>query len=131
MKIRFVLAFSIAAITLSAHAQEVSDTIATQNINEVVVKGERPQVKSENGAMVVDLPNMVKDKPVTNILESLAYLPGVTTQGGTINLAGVSSTTIIINGEVSQMSLQPLYQLLYSMPVSRPKQVAVMHAAPA
>ena len=131
MKIRFVLAFSIAAITLSVHAQEVSDTIATQNINEVVVKGERPQVKSENGAMVVDLPNMVKDKPVTNILESLAYLPGVTTQGGTINLAGASSTTIIINGELSQMSLQQLYQLLYSMPVSRLKQVEVMHAAPA
>ena len=74
---------------------------------------------------------MVKDKPVTNILESLAYLPGVTTQGGTINLAGASSTTIIINGEVSQMSLQQLYQLLYSMPVSRLKQVEVMHAAPA
>lgn len=131
MKKRFLIAFGIASVTLSAHTQEVSDTIATQNLKEVVVKGERPQVKSENGAMVVDLPTIVKDKPVTNILESLAYLPGVTTQGGTINLAGASSTTIIINGEVSQMSLQQLYQLLYSMPVSRLKLVEVMYAAPA
>lgn len=116
---------------MSAQAQVVSDTIATQYINEVVVEAERPPVKSENGAMVVDLPNIVKDKPVTNILESLVYLPGVTSQGGAISLVGASSTTIIINGEVSQMSLQQLYQLLYSMPVSRLKQVEVMPAAPA
>lgn len=116
---------------MSTHAQGVSDTIATQYLKEVVVKAERPQIKSENGAMVVDLPNIVKDKPVTNILESLVYLPGVISQGGAISLVGASSTTIIINGEVSQMSLQQLYQLLYSMPVSRLKQVEVMQAAPA
>lgn len=131
MKNLFAIAFCFFIISLNAHAQEVSDTIASQNIKEVVVKGERSQVKSENGAMVVDLPNIIRDKPVTNILESLAYLPGVTTQGGAISLVGASSTTIIINGEVSQMSLQQLYQLLYSMPVSRLKQVEVMHAAPA
>ncbi len=95
------------------------------------MKAESPQVKSENGAMVVDLPNIIKDKPVTNILEALVYLPGVTSQGGAISLVGANSTTIIINGEVSQMSLQQLYQLLYSMPVSRLKQVEVMQAAPA
>jgi len=81
--------------------------------------------------MVVDLPNIVKDKPVTNILEALAYLPGVTAQNGIFSLAGAGSTTIIINGDASQMSLQQLYQLLYSMPVSRLKQVEVMHSAPA
>lgn len=131
MKIRFILTIYFAIITLSIQAQEVSDTIATQHLKEVVVKGEHPQVKSENGAIVVDLPNIVKDRPVTNILESLVYLPGVISQGGAISLVGTSSTTIIINGEVSQMSLQQLYQLLYSMPVSRLKQVEIMQAAPA
>lgn len=131
MKIRFAIFIYFTVITMSIQAQEVSDTIATQYIKEVTVKAERPQVKSENGVMVVDLPNIVKDKPVTNILESLVYLPGVISQGGAISLAGAGSTTIIINGEVSQMSLQQLYQLLYSMPVSRLKHVEVMQAAPA
>ena len=131
MRIRFIIFICFAIITMSVQAQEVSDTIANQRLKEAVVKAERPQVKSESGAMVVDLPNIVKDKPVTNILESLVYIPGVISQGGVISLWGASSTTIIINGEVSQMSLQQLYQLLYSMPVSRLKQVEVMQAAPA
>ncbi|MCD8210337.1 MAG: TonB-dependent receptor, partial [Prevotella sp.] len=114
-----------------AQAQEVSDTIGTQYIKEVVVKAERPYVKSENGAMVVDLPGIVKDKPVNNILESLFYLPGVTNQEGGISLVGANSTTIIINGEASQMSTEQLYQLLYSMPISRLKQVELIQAAPA
>lgn len=131
MKILFVIFIYFIGVIMSIQAQEVSDTIATQSIKEVEIIAERPPIKSENGAMVVDLPNIVKDKPVTNILESLVYLPGVTSQGGAISLVGASSTTIIINGEVSQMSLQQLYQLLYSMPVSRLKQVEVMQAAPA
>lgn len=56
---------------------EVADTLATQQLNEVVVNGEKPQVKSQDGILVVDLPGIVKDKPVTNILEALGYLPGV------------------------------------------------------
>lgn len=128
---RFAIFIYFTLIVMSIRAQGASDTIATKYLQEVVVKAERPQIKSENGIMVVDLPNIVKDKPVTNILESLVYLPGVISQGGAISLVGASSTTIIINGEVSQMSLQQLYQLLYSMPVSRLKQVEVMQAAPA
>ena len=131
MKMRIIIFIYLTIITMSIQAQEVSDTIASQTLKEVIVEGERPQVKSENGTMVVDLPNIVKNKPVTNILESLVYLPGVISQGGAISLVGASSTTIIINGEVSQMSVQQLYQLLYSMPVSRLKQVEVMQATPA
>jgi len=131
MNVRLTLLFIIITLPICAHAQDASDTITTQTIGEVVVKGERPQVKSENGAMIVDLPSIVKDKPVTNILEALAYLPGAISQNGVISIAGTGQTAIVINGEASQMSLQQMYQLLYSMPVSRLKQVEVMYSAPA
>lgn len=115
----------------SAAATETPDTIAMQQLNEVVVEGEKPQVRAKDGIMVVDLPGIVKDKPVTNILEALGYLPGVISNNGTIGLAGASEVSIILNGEPTSMPLQNLYQLLYTTPVDRLKNVEIMYSAPA
>lgn len=122
----------IGAMVVSALAQnEVADTVAVQRLDEVIVKGEKPQVKGQDGIMVVDLPAMVRDKPVTNVLEALGYLPGVINNNGLIGLAGASDVTIILNGELTNMPLQNLYQLLYTTPVDRLKTVEVMYTAPA
>ena len=57
--------------SMVTYAQTIApDTISAQQLDEVVVKGEKPQVKGEDGIMVVDLPGIVKDKPVNNILGS-------------------------------------------------------------
>ncbi len=118
--------------SISAVAQkEASDTITTRQLNEVVVRGEKPQVRGEDGIMVVDLPGIVKDKPVNNILEALGYLPGVTNNNGMIGLTGSSNVTIILNGELTDMPLQNLYQFLYTTPVDRLKKVEIMYSAPA
>lgn len=117
---------------ITAYARtEVSDTISPRELNEVVVKGEKPQVRGEDGIMLVELPGIVKDKPVNNILEALGYLPGVTNNNGMIGLAGASNVTIILNGELTNMPLQNLYQLLYTTPVDRMRNVEVMYSAPA
>lgn len=110
---------------------EVADTVAVRELDEVVVNGEKPQVSVRDGIMVIDLPGIVKDKPVTNILEALGYLPGVTDNNGMIWLTGVSNVTVMLNGELSNMPLQNLYQLLYTMPVDRLKNVEIMYSAPA
>ena len=116
---------------VAAYAQtEINDTITSRQLNEVVVTGEKPQVRGKDGIMVVDLPGIVKDKPVTNILEALGYLPGVTNNNGMIGLTGASNVTIILNGEATNMPLQNLYQLLYTTPVDRLKNVEVMYSAP-
>ncbi|WP_304471901.1 outer membrane beta-barrel family protein [uncultured Muribaculum sp.] len=110
---------------------EMPDSIEGRELNEVVVKGEKPQIKGKDGIMVVDLPNIVKDKPVSNILEALGYLPGVVDNNGMIGLAGASDVTIILNGELTNMPMQNLYQLLYTTPIDRLKTVEVMYTAPA
>jgi tonB-dependent receptor len=110
---------------------EATDTTSTRQLDEVVVKGEKPQIKGQDGVMVVDLPGIVKDKPVTNILEALGYMPGVTNNNGMIWLTGASNVTIILNGELTNMPLQNLYQLLYNTPVDRLKNVEIMYSAPA
>ncbi|MCM1139440.1 MAG: outer membrane beta-barrel protein [Muribaculum sp.] len=129
---RTLIIISLTTIAFSVFAQsEEPDTIKTQELNEVVVKGEKPQIKGEDGMMIVDLPTIVKDKPVNNILEALGYLPGVVNNSGMIGLAGASDVTIILNGELTNMPIQNLYQLLYTTPVDRLKNVEVMYTAPA
>ncbi|MDE6249227.1 MAG: hypothetical protein K2M29_05895, partial [Paramuribaculum sp.] len=109
----------------------MSDTLSTQQLKEVIVNAEKPQVRGEDGIMIVDLPAIVRDKPVTNILEALGYIPGVTNYNGLIWLTGASNVTIILNGELTEMPLQNLYQLLYTTPVDRLKNVEIMYSAPA
>ena len=110
---------------------EVSDSIKSQELEEVTVKGEKPQITARDGILTIDLPSIVKDKPVTNILEALGYVPGVIDNDGMIGLNGASSVTIILNGELTNMPVQNLYQLLYSTPIDRLKIVEIMYAAPA
>ncbi|MDE5871229.1 MAG: outer membrane beta-barrel protein [Muribaculaceae bacterium] len=110
---------------------EIPDTVRMQELEEVTVKGEKPQITARDGILTVDLPSIVKDKPVTNILEALGYVPGVIDDNGMIGLNGASSVTIILNGELTSMPVQNLYQLLYATPIDRLKSVEVMYAAPA
>ncbi len=130
MRKTIVIAAVIASIPAVAQT-ELPDSIIARQLDEVVVKGEKPQVRGEDGVMVIDLPGIVKDKPVTNILESLSYLPGVMNNNGMIWLTGASNVTIILNGELTNMPLQNLYQLLYTTPVDRLKNVEIMYSAPA
>lgn len=120
----------IIATVFCSHSSILSDTI-TRQLNEVVVNREKPQVKGQDGIMVVDLPTIVEDKPVANILEALSYLPGVVNNNGMIGLAGANDVTIILNGELTNMPVQNLYQLLYTTPIDRLKTVEVMYTAPA
>ena len=124
----FIMAIS--SLTVSGQT-EAQDTINAQELNEIVVNGEKPQIKSADGVMVVDLPAIVKDKPVTNVLEAIGYAPGIVNNNGSIALNGVSNVTIILNGEPTNMPMQNLYQLLYTIPVDRLKNIEIMYAAPA
>ncbi len=130
MRTKIYVLSASAVIAANAYA-ESPDSVRSRQLDEIVVRGERPQVKGHAGTMTVDLPSIVKDKPVTNVLEALGYLPGVTDENGMIGLAGAGSVTILLNGELSDMPVGNLYQLLYSTPIDRLKNVEVMYAAPA
>lgn len=118
-------------IVANAQNEITNDSINEISLTELVVKGDMPQIKGQDGMMIVNLPTIVKDKPVNNILEALGYLPGVVNNNGLIGLAGVNDVTIILNGELTNMPIQNLYQLLYTTPVDRLKTVEVMYTAPA
>ncbi len=126
-----IILIALSGATWASAQNEPTDSIAERQLEEVVVHGEKPFIKGQEGIMVIDLPAIVSDKPVSNILEALGYLPGVVNNNGMIGLAGASEVNIILNGELTNMPLQNLYQLLYTTPVDRLQSVEVMYSAPA
>lgn len=100
-------------------------------LDEVVIKGERPQVKVENGALVYDMTALAEKSVVSNAYESILRLPGVMEQGESVSLAGAGGVTVILNGKPSSMTNEQLINLLKNTPVSNVAKAEVMYNAPA
>ncbi len=97
-----------------------------------IIRGELPQVKLVDGSLSIDLPEIVKDRPVTNIYDALAYVPGVSKSStGDLSLIGAEGFTILINGKLPTMPDENLVDLLQSYPVDRLKNVEVHYSTPA
>lgn len=99
-------------------------------LGEVVIKGERPLVKVEEGKLTYDLSQLTDSKVVSNAYESLQQLPGVQEISGNLSLAGAHSLSIILNGKPTTMSYEQLVNLLKNTPASRVEKAEVMYSAP-
>lgn len=100
------------------------------NLGEVVIKGERPLVKVENGRLGYDLSVLTEKQVVNNVYEAISKLPGVQEYNGVLSLAGASSFTIILNSKPTTMTEKQLETLLRNTPVDRVEKVEVMYSAP-
>ena len=103
---------------------------ASTKVDAVVVEGERPVVKVEQGRLDYDLGRLTEGQAVNNAYEALTRLPGVAEQEGVLTLAGASSVTVILNGRPSTMTAEQLAALLRSTPVDRIEKAEVMFSAP-
>lgn len=101
-----------------------------RELPEVMITGERPLAKTEQGKLVYDLPRIVSNLPVDNALDALKNLPGVVDMNGGLTLAG-QGVTIIMNGKMTTLSPEQLNDLLKTIPVSRIEKAEVMYSAPA
>ena len=93
--------------TVESDRTELGDirlTEAATAVDAVVVKGERPVVKVEQGRLNYDLGRLTEGQAVNNAYEALTRLPGVSEQEGALTLAGASSVTVILNGRPSTMT---------------------------
>ena len=103
---------------------------ATTEVDAVVIEGERPVVKVEQGRLSYDLERLTEGQAVNNAYEALTRLPGVAEQEGALTLAGASSVTVILNGRPSTMTAEQLATLLRSTPIDRIEKAEVMFSAP-
>lgn len=119
--------------TVESDRTELGDirlTEAATAVDAVVVEGERPVVKVEQGRLSYDLGRLTEGQAVNNAYEALTRLPGVSEQEGALTLAGASSVTVILNGRPSTMTPEQLAALLRSTPVDRVERAEVIFSAP-
>lgn len=100
-------------------------------LDEVVIKGERPLVKAENGSLTYDVAAMAEKSTISNAYESITHLPGVMEQDENLSLVGAGEVTVILNGKPSSMTNEQLINLLKNTPISNVEKAEVMYSAPA
>jgi hypothetical protein len=99
-------------------------------LQELVVQGERPALKAENGKLIYHLPSLLKSKSVTNAYDALKEIPGVMEQDERLTLIGTSGMTVLLNGKKTSMTVAQLTTMLKSIPVDRVEDVEIMYSAP-
>lgn len=99
-------------------------------LDEVIVKGERPLVKVEEGKLSYDLSQLTTHRIVNNAYEILQQLPGVQEINGNLSLAGTHNLNIILNGRPTTMSHEQLTILLKNTPASRVEKAEIMYSTP-
>ena len=99
-------------------------------MEEVVVKGERPMLKVENGKLAYNLSVLSEKRVVNNAYEAISKLPGVHESNGKFTLAGADKVTVIIDGKPTTMNAKQLQTLLQNTPVDRVEKAEVMYSAP-
>ena len=152
MKCNYFLSLILCALSVSLSAQEKpnsanadnerilsADSLITtdahldsiyQSLPEVMITGQRPIVKAEQGKLVYDLPRLIGNLPVDNAYDAVKELPGVTEMNGGLMLAG-QGVTVVLDGKVTTMTTEQLYSLLRSIPASRIEKAEIMYNAPA
>ena len=73
----------------------------------------------------------MKDKAVSNAFEVVKQIPGVISTDDAVQLLGAGSPSIVINGQLTTMSVDQLVGLLKTIPASRVCNVEIMYNAPA
>lgn len=127
--------FLLSAVCLPVAAQTTADDSLrldslVRTLPEVMVSGERPVVKVRGAALVYDVNRLPGNAATDNAYDALKTLPGVVETGGSLTLGG-REVTVIMDGQVTNISQEQLTELLKSVPKDRVGDVEVMYNAPA
>ena len=129
--VSFLLLFvclAVAAQTAADDSLRLDSIVRT--LPEVMVSGERPVVKVRGGALVYDVNRLAGSTTTDNAYDALKALPGVVETDGQLTLGG-QAVTVIMDGQVTNLSQEQLAQVLKSVPKDRVGDVEVMYNAPA
>jgi hypothetical protein len=105
---------------------------STTELNEVVVKAEKPLFEQQIDRLVMNVQNSITSSGNT-ILELLQKSPGVVVnkQNNTIAMNGKAGVRIMINGKIMQLPLDVVVQMLDGMNSSNVEKIELITAPPA
>lgn len=100
-------------------------------LTELMVTSERPLMKVENNTFIYNIQPLLQNNIILNAYEAVKEIPGIIELGGTLSLAGSENLKIVIDGQVTSLSLQQILGILKSTSSSRIEKVEVSYNAPA
>lgn len=134
MRILSIILFLSFSVTNINAQQLQSDTCSLDSLihklPEVMIKGQQPVVKVENGILSYNIPLLLKQMSANDAYEALTHIPGVSDIDGCIKFAG-QAVTLIINGKPTTLTQEQLKERLKTMPATTLAKAEVMMAAPA
>ncbi len=72
---------------------------SSEYLDEVVIEGERPALKVDEGKLIYHVSSLLRNKPVTNAYDALKEIPGVMEQEEKLTLIGASGMNVLLNGQ--------------------------------
>lgn len=100
------------------------------NLEEVLIKGERPFVTVERGKLNYDISAITEKHIVNNAYEAICKLPGVQDRNGKLSLVGAKDVTVILNGKASTLTQEQLIEVLKNTSASQIQTAEVMYNTP-
>lgn len=139
-QIRIVVAATIFCISaVTANAQNTTESSQTDSLNmvnvyetlpEVMITGERPIVKLEDGKLSYNMPVLLERIPADNAFDALKNIPGISVKDESVDFAG-QTITLIIDGKVNTMSYEQVVERLKMLPAEQIEKVEFMLSTPA
>ena len=103
---------------------------ASYNLNEIVIKANKPTLKRKADRLVFNVNNSPFAKN-TSVVELLKYSPMVRTKDDQINIIGKNKTGVLINGKLSYLNVSDLMNYLKSIQASEIIEIEVITTPPA
>lgn len=103
-----------------------------QELEEVVIKAEKPLYEMEMGKMIINVPSSITSAG-QSIIDVLEKSPGVLVnrQNNTFALNGKDGVIVLMNGKRSRMPISAVYQLLEGLNAGDVEKIEIMTVPPA
>lgn len=104
----------------------------SQELEEVVIKADKPLYEMEMGKMVVNVPSSITSAG-QSVIDVLEKSPGVfvNRQNNTLALNGKGGVIVLMNGKRSRMPIDAVYQMLEGLNAGDIEKIEIMSVPPA
>ena len=96
-------------------------------LNEVQVSAEGPMMKVSGNMLSYNAQSIEKNKAITTAYEMLKEIPGIFEINNQLSLIGSEKLNIVINGQMTKMTIEQVSNMLKTIPSSNIANIEVMY----
>lgn len=117
------------ALLLTSIVVTAQELDKTKELEALVVKGNIPYLKLDNGAISFNPKTIISKRAVSNAYDLLGYIPGLSITDGSPKLLGIYPAVILLNNQNTGASAEQIFLYLQSLAPESIKSVELMPIA--